>query len=117
MSTSPEDDSVVVIMTTTFDDESAAQLARTLVEERLAACVTRMAARSVYRWESAGSAASGEICDEAEVLLLIKSARSCATRVATRILQLHTYECPEIVVLFPDQVEEKYRTWLLGACR
>ena len=45
-----EGDGVIVVLTTTGDDESAARLARALVEERLAACVTRIGARSVYRW-------------------------------------------------------------------
>jgi periplasmic divalent cation tolerance protein len=106
---------VVVVLTTTADDASAAALARALVEERLAACVTRMAARSVYRWEKPGDE-SDEVCEEQEVLLVIKSARFRLEELQRRILELHGYDCPEIVVLDPEAVEPRYRAWLLAAC-
>ncbi|HXC52682.1 MAG TPA: divalent-cation tolerance protein CutA [Candidatus Limnocylindrales bacterium] len=115
-------DEVIVVLTTTADDESAGRLARALVEERLAACVTRMAAQSVYRWQKtdAGDPATGpassEVCEESEVLLLIKSARSRKHELEQRILELHSYECPEIVVLEPQSVAPRYRAWLLAAC-
>ncbi len=121
-SDSPDGDDVIVVLTTTADDESAGRLARALVEERLAACVTRMAAQSVYRWQktagdSAATVATSEVCEESEVLLLIKSARSRRDQLEARILELHSYECPEIVVLDPQAVEPRYRAWLLAACR
>ena len=116
MSTSDEASGVVVVLTTTADDASASRLARALVEERLAACVTRMAARSVYRWEKPEGTAQ-DICDEEEVLLVIKSARSRLEDLQRRILALNGYECPEIVVLDPESVEPRYRAWLLAACR
>ncbi len=115
-------DDVIVVLTTTADDESAGRLAKALVEERLAACVTRVAAQSVYRWkktdagDSPAAAAASEVCEESEVLLLIKSARSRKPELEQRILELHSYECPELVVLEPQAVEPRYRAWLLAAC-
>lgn len=97
----------VVVLTTTADDESARTLARSLVEERLAACVTRVPVRSTYRWE--------RICEDEEVLLVIKTARERASELERRILELHPYECPEVVVLAPEHVEASYLAWLLAA--
>jgi len=109
----------LLLLTTTADDESARLLARTLVEEGLAACVTRHAVKSVYRWDSeAGAAGSREaaICEDDEVLLVIKSSRERQGALEARILALHSYECPELVAIEPDHVEAKYLAWLLAAC-
>jgi periplasmic divalent cation tolerance protein len=109
------DDGVVVVLTTAGDDAAAARIARTLVDERLAACVTRLAARSVYRWD--GPDSGDPVRDEEEVLLVIKTARSKCALLERRLLEIHPYEVPEIVVLEPEAVEARYRAWLLEACR
>ena len=101
------DGEAVVVLTTTADDESARTLARSLVEERLAACVTRVPVRSTYRWE--------KICEDEEVLLVIKTARERASELERRVLELHPYECPELVVLTPEHVEASYLAWLIAA--
>ena len=114
-----QDDGVILVLTTTADDASAGALAQALVRERLAACVTRMAARSVYRWEKSTAEGAGkddDVCDDAEVLLLIKSVRSLRARLEQRVLELHSYDCPEFVVIDPVAVEPRYAAWLLAAC-
>jgi len=79
------------IITTTFPDkDSAKSAARLLVERRLAACVQLFPIESVYSWQ-------GEICDENEVLLLIKTRAERFAEVAELIKQIHTYEVTEIV--------------------
>lgn len=137
---SPNDSGAILVLTTTADEASALQLSRSLVEEGLAACVTRTAVRSVYRWDQSGSGdqpASGSgqdtaaeqesaassnaakdwpVCDEAEVLLVIKSAKVCRERLEARLLELHSYDCPEFVVVEPAHVEARYLAWLLAAC-
>ncbi|HEY0232044.1 MAG TPA: divalent-cation tolerance protein CutA [Dokdonella sp.] len=83
--------SVLLALCTTPNDEVAARLARILVEERLAACVNRIGGvRSTYRWE-------GEIRDEAEVLLLIKTTRERFAALESRLSGLHPYEVPELI--------------------
>jgi periplasmic divalent cation tolerance protein len=109
----------VLVLTTTAGDESAAKLSRTLVEEGLAACVTRSDVRSVYRWESrdaddAAKRAQG-ICEDAEVLLVIKTSRARAEALERRVLELHSYECPELIRIEPTHVDPKYLAWLLAA--
>lgn len=109
MSTPEHDSGALLLLTTIADDDAARRLAHALVEERLAACVTRHAVKSVYRWES-------KVCDEDEVLLVIKTSRARRRDLEARILALHSYDCPEIVAVVPDHVEAKYLAWLLAAC-
>jgi periplasmic divalent cation tolerance protein len=76
--------------------ERADDIASTLVEERLAACVTALAgARSTYRWQ-------GKVEREGETTLLVKTSAATLERCTARLRALHPYECPEIVVLTPD---------------
>ncbi len=110
---------VVLVLTTAADDASAAKLARALVEENLAACVSRSAVRSVYRWES-GAGAPAEVskqsvCEEEETMLVIKTSESRVDAMEKRLLELHPYETPELVRIVPAHVEEKYLAWLLAA--
>lgn len=119
----------VLVLTTTADDASARALSRTLVEERLAACVTRAAVRSVYRWEPAAADAAADgrgagdaraaampVCEDDEVLLVVKTSRARVDDVERRILELHAYECPEVVRVVPEHVEPSYLAWLLSSC-
>lgn len=87
------DTGCVVVCTTLPAGADAAAFGRTLVEERLAACVSAQAAvRSVYRWRDG-------IETDDEQQLLIKTTRERADRLVERIRELHPYDVPEIVVL------------------
>ena len=87
------DTGCVVVCTTLPAGADAAAFGRTLVEERLAACVSAQSAvRSVYRWRDA-------IETDDEQQLFIKTTRERAERLVERIRQLHPYDVPEIVVL------------------
>jgi periplasmic divalent cation tolerance protein len=70
----------------------ADRIARALVDERLAACVNIMPVRSCYLWE-------GKINLEGEELLIIKTEQSMVEQLMSRIIELHSYKVPEIVVL------------------
>jgi len=70
----------LVVLVTAPDHETAARIGRTLVEEGLAACANVLPQiRSIYRWQ-------GEINDEGETLMLIKTTRSVQARLTERIL-------------------------------
>jgi periplasmic divalent cation tolerance protein len=93
----------VVMLTTLPDMESARRLARTLVEEKLAACVQLSLIESFYRWD-------GKIANEPEVLLLIKTRTELFDAAIARIKALHPYTVPEIVATpftagFPPYLE------------
>ena len=84
---------VVLILTTVPDDESAETLARTLVEERLAACVNLHGPMmSLYRW-------NGVVERESERQLIIKTTSDRIPAVEARVRQLHSYEVPEFLVV------------------
>jgi periplasmic divalent cation tolerance protein len=88
------------------DDATAAGLARQLVEERLAACVSRMPlTASTYRWQ-------GELVEAAEVLLLVKTTAARQAALTRRLAELHPYEVPEIVVIGLDACLPAYLDWL-----
>jgi periplasmic divalent cation tolerance protein len=81
------------IFVSTAPPAAAPAIARTLVDERLAACVNVVpGVRSVYSWK-------GETCDDAESILLIKTTAACASDLAARLKELHPYEVPELVAI------------------
>ena len=84
---------LIVILTTMPDDDRARDLARTLVEERLAACVNvHSSMTSTYRWKDAVEV-------EPERQIVIKTTRGRLAAIETRLLALHPYELPEFVVI------------------
>ena len=96
----------VLILTTVPDDERAERLARTLVEEGLAACVNLLPPMtSIYRWK-------GGVERDAERQLIIKSTRPRVEAVRTRIAALHSYELPEFLVISVDGGSDAYLKWL-----
>ena len=84
------DDGYIMAIATCADKGAARAIARMLVESRLAACAQMFPIESVYRWR-------GEVHDEGETALLIKSKRSLFGRIAAAIKQAHPYEVPEII--------------------
>jgi periplasmic divalent cation tolerance protein len=96
----------ITILCTCPDEESAARLARGLLEERHAACVNVLPAiRSLYAWE-------GEIRDEQEALMIIKTTRSHFFVIEHWLETHHPYDVPELVALQAEHVSEPYLRWL-----
>ena len=99
---------LAVVLVTAPDMDTAARLARALVEERLAACGNLVpGVRSIYRWQ-------GAVQDDAEVLLVLKTPQHAVERLRARVVALHPYECPEVVVLPVASVHPPYLAWVLG---
>jgi periplasmic divalent cation tolerance protein len=98
----------ILVLTTADSPELAARIANALVEAREAACVNIVPGlRSIYRWE-------GKVCDEQELLLVIKSTRDRFDAVRARIRQVHTYQVPEIVAVDIVAGDPDYLGWLRG---
>lgn len=96
----------LLCLTTCPDAETAAKIARTLVEERLAACVNRLPGiQSTYSWQ-------GEIHEDAEVLLLIKTTRERFAALRGRLMELHPYEVPELIALDIIDGNPAYLDWI-----
>ena len=91
--------------------DRADAVARTLVEERLAACINLLPIRSVYRWK-------GALAEEAEVTLLIKVSSERVEALTQRLRALHPYELPEILVLDIDAERslQQYVDWVRTEC-
>ena len=96
----------ILCLVTIDDPEKAALIARNLVEKNLAACVNIVPEiRSVYSWK-------GQICDETERLMFIKSRRDLFQDLRDAIRALHPYEVPEIICLDIDQGLPEYLRWI-----
>ena len=98
--------SVVIVLTTWPASSDAGAFARTLVEERLAACVNVLSEmQSTYRWKEA-------VEIEAERQVLIKTSEAKLPELEARIRALHPYEVPEFMVLRVDGGAESYLSWV-----
>jgi len=96
----------LVVLCTCPDEPTAERIARTLVEERLAACVNRLPGiRSVYRW-------NGALQDEPEVLLTVKTVRARYEALEMRLRALHPYDVPEIIALPVVSGAGRYLAWI-----
>lgn len=102
---------VCVVLVTAPSMEKAAEIARTLVDESLIACANLIpGVRSIYRWK-------GELCDEAEVLVVMKTRTERFAAVEARVRALHMYEVPEILQLPVEAGHQPYLDWVLGSVR
>src|SRR5262249_52557588 len=100
---------VILVLTTAPNDATAETMARTLVEERLAACVNvHGPVISVYRWK-------GAIEREAERQLVIKTTRDRLPALEARVKALHSYELPELIVLSVEGGSQAYLEWVSQA--
>ncbi len=96
----------VVVLVTTPSPERAAEIARAVVEERLAACGNVLPGlRSIYRWE-------GKVQEDAEALLVLKTTRARFEALRDRVLALHPYEVPEVIALPVEAGSARYLAWI-----
>jgi periplasmic divalent cation tolerance protein len=100
------DTSATIMFITASSEEEAGKIAKSLVTEKLVACVTIIPrVRSTYWWE-------GKVCQEDEVMLIAKTMSALFPAVMNRVKSLHSYEVPEIISFpiaegFPD-----YLRWI-----
>jgi periplasmic divalent cation tolerance protein len=103
------DTGVRAAFVTAPDPQTAEAMARTLVEERMAACVNVIPGLiSVYRWK-------GDVQRENEALMIVKTTQARAAELRDRIVQLHPYDVPEVVVLNVAAGHEAYLAWVREA--
>jgi periplasmic divalent cation tolerance protein len=95
----------LLVYLTASSEEEARQIAAALVNERLAACVQLLhGLESHYIWQ-------GKATVSREVLLLIKTSAETWEDLRRRVKELHSYECPELVAVTPEFVDETYFQW------
>jgi periplasmic divalent cation tolerance protein len=97
----------ILVLTTMPNDESkTAELARTLIDERLAACVNvHGPMASTYRWK-------GQVERDAERQVVIKTTRDRLEALRKRLHELHPYELPEFLVLDITSGSDAYLDWV-----
>ena len=97
----------ITVFVTAANADDAARIARVLVEERLAACGNVIGPiRSIYRWQ-------GEVHDEPEVMLVLKTRAELFENLRGRVVELHPYDVPEIIALPLEAGHGPYLDWIL----
>jgi periplasmic divalent cation tolerance protein len=97
---------VLVVFSTFPNPDKAAEVARILVSENLAACVNLLGpVRSIYRWQ-------GDISDDSEVLAVIKTTSERFEEMRKRLVELHPYEVAEVIALPVEAGHAPYLAWV-----
>ncbi|MFH1379270.1 MAG: divalent-cation tolerance protein CutA [bacterium] len=95
-----------IVFTTTSSETEAKKIARTLLEEKIAACAQIVPhISSVYWWK-------GNIDESSEVLIIIKTIQDNIQALIARIKQLHSYDVPEIVAVDIAEGNPSYLSWI-----
>jgi len=111
LSLQPGTTDVRVVLVTAPAGAPAAELARRLVDECLAACVNVIpGVRSIYRWE-------GEVCDDSEDLLVIKTASDRLESMVARVREVHPYAVPEVLAIAVTAGSQPYLEWVFANSR
>ncbi|MFA5356488.1 MAG: divalent-cation tolerance protein CutA [Candidatus Omnitrophota bacterium] len=101
----------LVVFITAADKKEAEAIARSLVEERLAACVNIIeGVSSLFRWQ-------GKVEKASEALLIVKSRKALMNKLIKKIKSLHSYELPEIIALPVISGEKRYLEWVDDSTR
>ncbi len=95
-----------IVLCTAGSETQAAEIARALVERRLAACVNVVASIcSTYRWQ-------GKVVEEGESLLIIKTDASHFEALRAAVREIHSYETPELIAFAVTEGDPDYLAWL-----
>ena len=96
----------IMVMVTCRSSRDATELANTLLEEHLVACVNIAGrVRSLFFWE-------GALQRESESLLLMKTHKDLFDKLRERVEELHSYEVPEIIAVPLVYGNEDYINWI-----
>ncbi|MBK9167908.1 MAG: divalent-cation tolerance protein CutA [Bryobacterales bacterium] len=96
----------LVVLSSCSGPEEGARLARLLVGERVAACVSLVpGAQSIYLWQ-------GKMEEAGECLLLIKTSRPCLNRLQELLAGHHSYDVPEVLAIPVADGSPAYLRWL-----
>ena len=94
-----------VALTTCANEDDAKKIIASLLEKKLAACIQTCQVNSFYHWNDS-------LCNDKEILLLIKCKYELFDSIKNDILKNHPYELPEIILLPVSDGYEKYLNWI-----
>ncbi len=95
----------IVIQTTCANKQEAKNIAKILIEKKLAACVQMSKILSFYEWND-------EFCEDNEVLLSIKTKKENFKKIKSKIKELHSYDVPEIISIDIKNVSNDYKKFM-----
>lgn len=96
----------IVIYCTVPNKKEGQEIAKALIEHNLAACVNILdKMESIFSWD-------GELCEEKEALMMIKTKRELFDKVKFIIQKLHSYTVPEIIAMPIIEADETYLKWI-----
>lgn len=101
----------LMVMVTVGSEQQALTIAEELIQQEMAACVNILpGVRSIYRFK-------GKVCDDEEMLLLVKTTEAFYEDIAELISQLHSYEIPEVLAFKSDRTNSNVMKWLEDSVR
>ena len=92
---------MVIVQTTCSSRTEAKNIAKTLIDKKLAACIQLNEVESVYVWKD-------EFCSDIETLLSIKTRKENFEKLKSEIKELHSYDVPEIIEIDITNASKKY---------
>ncbi|MFQ5480192.1 MAG: divalent-cation tolerance protein CutA [Thermodesulfobacteriota bacterium] len=100
----------IIAFVTAKDVEEARRIADTVIEEALVACCNIVpAVESVYRWK-------GKLCHDKEVLCIFKTTKALFERLKDRLVELHSYDVPEVLAFGITAGHGEYLRWIGESC-
>ncbi|MDG6256434.1 MAG: divalent-cation tolerance protein CutA [Methanomicrobiaceae archaeon] len=99
-----------IVVLCTAPRAASGDIARALLDDRLAACVNRQSVHSMYRWE-------GGLASDDEDLLFIKTVAPLFDAVEQAIREMHPYDIPEIIAVPVTAGSGAYLGWVRGEVR
>lgn len=101
----------IVVFITAKNTSEAKKISQALVKEHLAACVNIVPKVQSFFWWG------GKVDAAKEVLMIVKSQRSCFQKIIKRVKALHSYQVPEVIALPIIDGEKQYMKWLSAAVK
>jgi len=96
----------IVIYCTVPNKKEGKEIAKKLIEKKLVACVNIIdKIESIFSWD-------GELCEETEAMMIIKTKKELFDKVNAMIQALHSYNVPEVIALPMVEADEQYLKWI-----
>lgn len=94
-----------IVLTTFESEEQAKPVIEEIIKCKLAACVQEIKIKSHYTWKN-------ELCHEDEVLVLLKTKKELYPELEKKLLKIHPYETPEVLLLDVENGSAAYLAWI-----